>query len=76
MSMGQQHFVQAFEAQAAFQDLSLRPFAAIEQEAVLPVHDNMRGEATMDGWGRGGGAKEDEFKHICQCNKKSGWRKT
>jgi hypothetical protein len=42
--------IEPLEAQSGFQDLALRPLAAIHQEAVLIVLDQVRGEPAMNGW--------------------------
>lgn len=47
--MRDQNAVQAFKSQAGFHDLPLRAFAAVDQEAELFVHDELGGEAPVDG---------------------------
>ena len=49
MAVRDQDVVQALEAQPRFQDLALRAFAAIDQEAVFIMLHQVRGEAAMDG---------------------------
>jgi hypothetical protein len=41
MAVGEQHFIQAFETQTAFQNLPLCAFAAVEQEAVLAMQNDV-----------------------------------
>ena len=61
--MGEQYFVEPLEAETRGQNLALSAFAAIEQKAVLAVHDEVGGEAPVGGGGSGGGAEKNEFKH-------------
>ncbi|MCB8968464.1 MAG: hypothetical protein H6660_16400, partial [Ardenticatenaceae bacterium] len=43
------YFVEALEAQTALQNLALRAFTAIQQEAVVTMHDDMRRQSPMNG---------------------------
>ena len=49
MPVGEQDVVEPLEAQSRFQDLALRAFAAIHQEAMLIVLYQVRGKPAMDG---------------------------
>ena len=62
MAVGNEDFVEPFEPQAGFEDLPLGAFAAVHEEAVFVVDDDLRGEAPVNRWGRSGGAEEDDFK--------------
>lgn len=42
MTMRDQNAIQAFKPDASFQDLALRPLAAINQKAVLIVDHHLR----------------------------------
>jgi hypothetical protein len=62
MAVRDQNPLQPFESQTRLQNLALRAFPAINQEAILVVHHNLRRQAAMHG-GRGSGcAKEGDFK--------------
>jgi hypothetical protein len=62
MAVGDEDFVQPLEPQAGFEDLPLRAFSAVHEEAMFVVNDNLRGEPTVDGRSGGGSAEEDDFK--------------
>jgi hypothetical protein len=50
MAVGEQDFVQAFETQAAAQNLALSSFTAVNKESAILVHDHGGGESTLYRW--------------------------
>jgi len=67
MPMSDENMTQVLESDAGLQDLALRALAAVDQEAVLVVLEDLRGETTFGGRGGGGGAQENDFKHKEYC---------
>ncbi len=65
VAMGQQNGVQLPEAKPAAQDLPLRPLAAVDEKAILPIEQHLRGEAAMERRRGSGGTQENQFKHGC-----------
>ncbi len=60
--MGDEDAVEALEAHAGLEDLALGAFAAIDQEAVLVVLNQVGGQVALGGGGGGGGAEEGDLK--------------
>jgi hypothetical protein len=63
VAVGQQHRVEPLEAQAAAQNLALRALAAVEQEAVVAVQNEVAGQPPRDGRRGRGRAEKYDFKH-------------
>ena len=61
VSVGDQDPVQAPESQPRTKNLSLGSFAAVDQEAVISIGDDVRRQSALDGRGRSRCAKEDEL---------------
>jgi hypothetical protein len=61
MSVSDQDAIQAFEPGAGLQNLPLGTLAAVDQKTIFVVFDNLGRETAPGGWGRGGGAQEDDF---------------
>jgi len=66
--MGDEHPVQALETQAGLQDLTLRAFATVDQEAEFIVDDDLARESTMNGRSGSGGTQEDDFEQASLVN--------
>jgi len=62
VAVGDEDFVKPLESQAGFQNLPLGALAAVHEEAVFVVNDDLRREAPVNGGGGGGGAEKDDFK--------------
>ena len=52
VTMGNQDAVQAFKPQTRHHNLALRAFAAVDQEAVLIMHHDLRRKPAMYRWRR------------------------
>jgi len=63
MAMGEQHTVETAEAQAAPQDLALRPLATVDEKALVAMQHHLCRQPPLDRGGRGCGAQEYQFKH-------------
>ena len=63
MAMGDENVAQVAEADAGLQDLALGAFAAIDQEAILVVLDDLCRKAAFGRWSGCGRAEKDDLKH-------------
>ncbi len=61
MTMREQNTIYAFESETRLQNLSLRAFTTIDQEAIFVMFDHLRRKPTSDGGGSSGCAKKDNF---------------
>ena len=64
MAVGDEDVVQVLEPDAGLQDLALGAFAAINEEAILIVLDDLGCQAALGGGRRSRGAEKDDFKHF------------
>ena len=60
--VGEQDFIEPLEADAAAEKLALRAFAAVDQEAIFIVLNNLCGKSALCRRGGRGGAKKKYFK--------------
>src|SRR5690606_37624850 len=61
VAMGQQHAIEAAQAEAALQQLALRALAAVDQKAAPFVHDEERRQPPLDRGHAAGSAKEHDL---------------
>jgi hypothetical protein len=59
MGVREQHAVQSTQPEPAGEQLALGALAAVHQEPAPPLHDEQRGQSTIDRGHAGGGAKEN-----------------
>src|SRR4030065_2798021 len=62
MPMGDEDAIEAPEADARTQDLSLRPLAAVDQEPVVAETHHLGRKAAMNGRGGGGWPEKNDVK--------------
>ena len=63
MAVREQDTRQALKAGARLQDLALRALAAVHQETIFVVRDDLRGKSPLGRRGGGGRAEEQYFEH-------------
>jgi hypothetical protein len=63
VAVREQHRVEPLEAQPAAQDLTLRALAAVDQPALVAIHDDDGRQPAPHAGGRGGGAQECDLEH-------------
>ena len=63
MEMGQEHLAQLHEADVAAEELALRPFGAVEEQALAAATDERRGRCAL-GRRRGAGRPEEDDVEI------------
>ena len=61
VSVRKQDARQAFESDPRLQDLALRPLAAVHEETIFVVADDLRRKSAFRRWGGGRGAEKKNF---------------
>jgi hypothetical protein len=67
MSVREQDAREAFEPDARLQDLALGPLAAVHEEAILIVADDLRRKPALGRWGGCGSTEEKNFEQDESC---------